>query len=400
MAGSKYPGSAISSWSGFVYQGKIALHHSLSLLNDKKQSPPNFELQLDSVDDFAVYSGPSVQTTHQVKAKGSHNRTSYADALEKASQINKDCTPLTIRYFHVAQKLDDHSDYTSNGVTVKFYNYGTDKHCSISQAEPLSKALLQSITENENIPFDPTVIERSYCALSELIQRHVLAVHQAIHDGESQDEAAYNRRIKGVDLLAAITATANDSAVKAIDLQRIRAKFIEVLEEYATEEHQDAKDALERIHSSIFFILSLQNPDLQKAILSMLMDPDALTLRDTDLANYSDVLALVPGDLLLNTLPHFSTSKFRYLPTAITIKSRQAQWYKTKLQRALDENPELISLAYEFNTLIASSDIDQLIINENDDLIIGNSAVDDGDNIFRKPALRIVSPSTAAKEML
>ncbi|EPM9668940.1 hypothetical protein [Escherichia coli] len=48
----KYPASAVSSWSGFVYQGKIALYHSLKIIHD---GDLDFELQLDSSDDFAIY---------------------------------------------------------------------------------------------------------------------------------------------------------------------------------------------------------------------------------------------------------------------------------------------------------------------------------------------------------
>ncbi|POB32564.1 hypothetical protein CRX65_16345, partial [Klebsiella pneumoniae] len=52
------PGSAISSWGGFVYQGKVALYHCLKLLIEKsfqQRIIDDFELQLDSTDDFAIY---------------------------------------------------------------------------------------------------------------------------------------------------------------------------------------------------------------------------------------------------------------------------------------------------------------------------------------------------------
>jgi hypothetical protein len=172
-----------------------------------------------------------------------------------------------------------------------------------------------------------------------------------------------------------------------------------VLEEYANEEHQNENGALDRIQSSIFFILSLTNGELHKAVLSMLMHPDALTIRDTDLANYSDVLALVPSELALNKLPHFLKDHSRYLPTAITITSKQAQWYVNRLQRALDKNPDLISLAFEFDTLIATSDVAELMIKEDDELIIGGSETEHSDHIVRRPSLRILSASAAAKEL-
>lgn len=47
------PNSAISSWSGFVYQRKVALYHSLKLIIEGEK---DFELQL-----FHVYSGRLIQ---------------------------------------------------------------------------------------------------------------------------------------------------------------------------------------------------------------------------------------------------------------------------------------------------------------------------------------------------
>ena len=47
----KYPATAVSTWSGYVYQGKIALYHCLCLIN---QGDADFELQLDSSDDFEI----------------------------------------------------------------------------------------------------------------------------------------------------------------------------------------------------------------------------------------------------------------------------------------------------------------------------------------------------------
>jgi len=40
---SQYPHSAISTWSGFVYQGKVALYHCLKLINE---GDSKFQLQL------------------------------------------------------------------------------------------------------------------------------------------------------------------------------------------------------------------------------------------------------------------------------------------------------------------------------------------------------------------
>ncbi|MFB2905067.1 hypothetical protein ACE1BH_08980, partial [Aeromonas jandaei] len=83
----KYPASAISSWSGFVYQGKVALYHSLKLIYDDDL---DFELQLDSSDDFAIYKNGKLHTAHQVKAKISKYRSGYTKALEQSTFVEFD----------------------------------------------------------------------------------------------------------------------------------------------------------------------------------------------------------------------------------------------------------------------------------------------------------------------
>ncbi len=100
----KYPASAISSWSGFVYQEKIALYHSLKLIYD---GDLDFELQLDSSDDFAIYKNGKLHTAHQVKAKISQYRSGYTTALEQSTLIEHDKIKGTTRCFHVSVPLDN-----------------------------------------------------------------------------------------------------------------------------------------------------------------------------------------------------------------------------------------------------------------------------------------------------
>ena len=63
------PHTAITTWSGFIYQGKIALFYALKLLCDDLNTCSNYRLQLDSLEDFAFLDGSSIVSMHQVKAK-------------------------------------------------------------------------------------------------------------------------------------------------------------------------------------------------------------------------------------------------------------------------------------------------------------------------------------------
>lgn len=79
MAEEKLPHTAIPTWSGFIYQGRIALYHTLKLHNEKKRNDcDHLYLQIDSIEDFSIVKYDEQKniipiTMHQVKAVKSHS---------------------------------------------------------------------------------------------------------------------------------------------------------------------------------------------------------------------------------------------------------------------------------------------------------------------------------------
>lgn len=74
---------ASPSWSGFNYQGKVALYHALMLINDK---PIDYDfstthLMLEANEDFEIIIAGSPISFHQVKAYNSSTFGEYSDAL-------------------------------------------------------------------------------------------------------------------------------------------------------------------------------------------------------------------------------------------------------------------------------------------------------------------------------
>lgn len=196
----KYPASAVSSWSGFVYQGKIALYHSLKLIHDNDL---DFELQLDSSDDFAIYKNGKLHTAHQVKAKISKYRSGYIKALEQSTLIEHDKIKGTTRYFHVSVPLDETGDHRgTSGETVKFYRYGDNYHCGLDEIEGLTKELIKKLCEKQSIIVSDNLINFNYCLLSEKISTKAIHNHKLNQvDGISEDKAAYEGRIKARSIL-------------------------------------------------------------------------------------------------------------------------------------------------------------------------------------------------------
>lgn len=77
---------ASPSWSGFNYQGKVALFHALYIINSQLLIDPSFDfsgyqLILENTEDFEIKIDGNVKTIHQVKAYQDAEFNSYKNAL-------------------------------------------------------------------------------------------------------------------------------------------------------------------------------------------------------------------------------------------------------------------------------------------------------------------------------
>jgi hypothetical protein len=92
------PDSAISSWGGFVYQGKIALFHSIKLLLDESFEGKKSRNLLYSW--IVLMTLPFIRMVLQyrfIKLRLRHliYRSAFEKALNKSSKICIDCCPNT-----------------------------------------------------------------------------------------------------------------------------------------------------------------------------------------------------------------------------------------------------------------------------------------------------------------
>jgi len=77
---------AVASWSGFIYQGKVALYRAIQLLIDDKLSS-SYQLKVEHLDDFAIFNDNVVLFIHQVKSTKSTYRSNYNKALNQAADV-------------------------------------------------------------------------------------------------------------------------------------------------------------------------------------------------------------------------------------------------------------------------------------------------------------------------
>ena len=348
----KYPASAISSWSGFVYQGKVALYHSLKLINDDDL---DFELQLDSSDDFAIYKDGKLHTAHQVKAKISKYRSGYTTALEQSTLIEYDKIKGTPRHFHVSVQLDNTDDYKgASGEIVKFYRYGDNFHCGLGEIEGLTKALIKKIYEKQSITVSDNLINFNYCLLSEKISTKAIHNHKLNQvDGFSGNKAAYEGRIEAKEILEDLLNQNpyEDRDYYAVEL---KAELLTYLEEIVDQALPSMSDATyERARRLCEHIRKTDIGELKP--LCQMMKPSVRfqKVQMIDIRRYTKLIQAISEEPIFNHLPHYLDGENRfYVPTALDVD--EIEECESDMIREMKNNGDLLRLLFDYNHLIAS----------------------------------------------
>ncbi|EOB4247389.1 ABC-three component system protein [Vibrio metschnikovii] len=348
----KYPASAISSWSGFVYQGKVALYHSLKLIHD---GDLEFELQLDSSDDFAIYKDGKLHTAHQVKAKISKYRSGYTTALEQSTLIEYDKIKGTTRYFHVSVQLNNTDDHKgASGETVKFYRYGDNYYCGLGEIEGLTKGLIKNICEKQSITVSDNLINFNYCLLSEKISTIAIHCHKLNQvEGVQEARAAYENRIKASSLLADLL---NENPYQNRDYYAVelKARLLTHLEERLDQALPTMSDATyERARRLCEHIR--ETPINELKTLCQMMKPSERfqDVQTNDIRRYTKLIQAISVEPIFNHLPHYLDSENRfYVPTALDVD--ESEECESDMIREMKNNGDLLRLLFEYNHLIAS----------------------------------------------
>ena len=348
----KYPASAVSSWSGFVYQGKIALYHSLKIIHD---GDLDFELQLDSSDDFAIYKNGKLHTAHQVKAKIGKYRNGYTKALEQSTLIEHDKIKGTTRYFHVSVPLNNTDDHRgASGEIVKFYRYGDNYYCGLGEIEGLTKELIKEICKKQHIIVSDNLINFNYCLLSEKISTKAIHNHKLNQvDGISENRAAYEGRIKASNILEDLL-TENPYQNRDYYTVALKARLQTHLEERLDQALPTMSDATyERARCLCEHIRETPINEL-KALCQMMKPSERFQdVQTNDIRRYTKLIQAISVEPIFNHLPHYLDSENRfYVPTTLDVdESEECEFDMT---REMKNNGDLLRLLFEYNHLIAS----------------------------------------------
>ncbi|RJL50662.1 ABC-three component system protein [Pectobacterium carotovorum] len=359
-----YPATAVSTWSGYVYQGKIALYHCLKLIN---QGDMDFELQLDSSDDFAIYKNGSLTSAHQVKAKIGEYRSGYAEALEKSSTIEFDRTKGISRYFHVSVKLDDTDDYTGvNGELVQFYSYGSNKYCGLGEIEGLTKELIKQVCTRKSITYSQDLLNYNYCLLSEKISSRAVEIHRLVqNDRVKANKAAYENRMTAQSLLDDILTKNpyNSTEYYSVDL---KAKLCNHLEDRLDQALPGMSDEIYDRARRLFEHIRITDASELKALCQLMKPSERFSsIQKADIRRYSGLIEAINTEPVLKQFPHYLDDEKRfYLPTALDLPLLEdREGCISDLLGEMESNEDLLKLLFEYNHLIACRSIESFIIN-------------------------------------
>lgn len=400
------PPSAISSWGGFVYQGKVALYHSICLLCDKEfqgTALTSFNLQLDSTDDFAIYDTVRAISVHQVKAKIALYRSAFEIALDKSSKIETDCNASTVRYFHIANMIDDFSDYTNAaGAIVKFYQYGANSFCRLEDIEKLTKLKIEEYLIKNSLPCTPILLDKKYCHLSELITSKVVAIHSEIHKGISQNKAAYTEAIASSELEVILRENFNSVEDVPYQLIKLRTIFSYAFEYYiAAATDLFTTEQIKEFGMVHRFIHSMNDDDLLSVMHSLRPSARNEEIRKDDIRFYADIVTEISRKMILIGIPHYLENLKRYLPTSIKVSDKWAPVFQSELLEEIRQNPKLANILYEYNVLITGTEphTEINILAQSSKITEISDTEKSVSNIIREFPISIISINVAKREL-
>lgn len=206
MAKQTFPHTAIPSWSGFIYQGRIGLYHVLKQLTSKQEMEINeLIFQIDSIEDFAIMKlnpngNPILVSMHQVKAVKSNAYATYKQDFE---QLETKSAAIGINaveaFFHLAtknEKTKAQIEALHPGLKIYVYENSAES-CALKEVDAKIKAQIVLILQKYNMAgYDNSAnIQLLSEILEKIISDKVIYIHSLNHAGAAIRQVAYDNPI-------------------------------------------------------------------------------------------------------------------------------------------------------------------------------------------------------------
>ncbi|MGL4337557.1 MAG: ABC-three component system protein [Turicibacter sp.] len=368
--------SAIPAWSGFLYQGKIALYHVIRML---LTSPcQGYLLKIETLEDFVIHdNNGKALSLHQVKTLQSPYRSTYESALTQASKIETQiCTKNTERWFHVSTKINDFSDKeentTINQHKVRFYTYHDgNKFIETGRIDHILTDIINEYLTSNSMLNTKQLIEQKIAKLQMLMAARVnLAHHKNQHNNLNKFDAANDTPISFseiADCLDYESINRDDTDVILFEFRKtLLNRTDEILSHLNNSDDNEIPDGdWDGIMRCRSMIGAMSIADLTKLYFSKKPCQNTISLDafSTDTVDsYLEIIFRISGIKTSNNLPHyFNLKQGTYLPTTMSFTSLNKKSNIGNIVKNIEgykNNPTIKDILYEYDNLVVNMNLE------------------------------------------
>ncbi|WP_146075885.1 ABC-three component system protein [Vibrio jasicida] len=360
--------SAIPAWSGFVYQGKVALYHAIRLL--VQRVPEAHFLNVEHLDDFVIRDCEgNVLSLHQVKAMKSDKRYSYYSALQQASAVSERCNEHTVRWFHVSVGLDDMSDRAANAENgehlVQFYQYHDERYYVETNFIDIKlNEIVEQYLESYGLPSTELLIAHKLARLHVLLAGRVnLAHYRNQHESMNKFEAADSIPIYFSEIEGCLHSEVIHNDDHEAILFEFRRTLLNRTDQILDSLQEDGYIDLNGICKCRFAVANMDIQALTRLYYSKKPNQKEITLvgfsNDT-VDHYLRIILGIMGVKTSKDLPHYFKSGLgSYLPTAMKFDFLNMKLDVKQIQENVDGlrgNLAVQDVLYDYDNLVVHMD--------------------------------------------
>lgn len=355
---------ALTSWSGYVYQGMIAILTAIRELNENPIVNERCTLELEKIDDFSIRGdGGAVVSIHQVKCKKTRTAGSYSDAVRSLEDKRQTMNGVNA-YLHTSVQVNG---YTNTNVNLYHYDGNQSYMPILSIERSLFAEINKYVTRNiTNITVSDSDLKLITSALNELVRDRVREAH-AENMVRNVSLTNINRNVPFSDIVAVINdfefgQYVNEQACISYfkSYLALKTKNYIVDEELGNEEEGNVSDTVEKVSK-------LEDGSFVK-FLKILVP----TSSSDNLKTLSDVMEFYPTGFDVPFLMfisatvengEFHSQRYRYeakhednlfTPYGIADSNlRNKVSFANKLYRSMFDNKEIAEFYYKGDVIVS-----------------------------------------------
>jgi hypothetical protein len=263
---------ATPSWSGYNYQGKLALHYVLCHIHEKLMTDPTYTFRGDSIvlennEDFELFVNGVVVSFHQVKAYKKQSFSSYCEALfGLALNLYNQTGPLG--YIHTWKVINLPVDKSLQQAIEDFIRGLISEHDAAPTSSTIFKAVNVTPGRSKTAKiikqaFDNFTVVQVYDALKAIVADPLLATSRiqcCMYNGETCCSIDYINPLIKSKLQDILAIRGGVNTTKQIDSGF--HYLLEMVDVYVTKRHLQ-KQASELLRIDIPDIVAILDADYE-----------------------------------------------------------------------------------------------------------------------------------------